>query len=226
MSTMTTNTAPKTVGPSRRALYAALALVLLSMIPGIFVPAAKPLAYIVPLVYILVERKRVGRSWEEIGIKVGSFRKDFLDNWPLFLLVAVFIQLAIVLVARAFWPDLLAHIRERVPFLSPSSLGALILTVIVIAFIEELIYRGLLQQRLNWYLNGCLAVVIASVVFGVQHFTPGKPAIVAADIATVVIDGLVFGWIFARCRNVLVSWPAHVAADLVAIAILIQSRAL
>jgi len=217
---ITMNTEIKDTGPSHRALYVALAYILLSMIPGLLVPAAKPFAYILPLVYILVERRRRGRSWEEIGIKLRGFKQDFLDNWHLFLLVAVVLQLSIPWIARLYWPDLLQHIRERVPFLTPSSIAVLIVTIIVIAFIEELIYRGLLQQRLNGYLHGFVAIVIASCVFGLQHFTPGSPAIVGADMAGVVLDGMVYGWIFHRCRNILVSWTAHVAADLVGVAIL------
>jgi len=217
----TMNTELKNIGPSHRALYVTLAFVLLSMIPGLLAPVAKPFAYIPPLVYILAERRRHGRSWEELGLKFHGFKKDFENNWHLYLLVAVVLQLPIPLIARLYWPDLLQHIRERIPFLNPSSIGVLILTIIVIAFFEELIYRGLLQKRLNWYLNGFLAIVIASCIFGLQHFTPGSPAIVAADVAGVAIDGMVYGWIFYRSQNVLVSWPAHVLADLVGIVILI-----
>ena len=209
------------VGPSRRALYVTLAFVLLSMVPGLLIPAAKPFAYIPPLVYLFVERRRRGRSWEEIGIKARTFSRDFIRNWHLFLLVVFFLQLPLPLAARVLWPALLEHIRERVPFLTPSALGALVLTIMVIAFIEELIYRGLLQQRLAWYLSGFLAILIASLVFALQHFTPGAPAVVAADLAFVFLDGVVYGWIFARCRNVLVTWSAHVAADIVGVCVIL-----
>jgi membrane protease YdiL (CAAX protease family) len=208
------------VGPSRRALFQTLAVVLLSMVPGLLIPSAKPIAYIVPLLYLLVERRRLGRSWEEIGVIARTFKRDLFHNWHLFLLVAIFLQLPLPLLAWTRWPALLQHIRERVPFLTPSSLGALVLTVVLIAFIEELVYRGLLQQRLAWYLNSFLAVFIASLVFGLQHFNPGPPAIVAADLVGVFLDGMVYGWIFARCSNVLVSWSAHVAADLVGVALI------
>jgi membrane protease YdiL (CAAX protease family) len=209
------------VGPSRRALYVTLAVVGLSMVPGLFVPAAKPVAYIGPLVYLLLERRRLGRSWKEIGINPRAFSRDLIHNWHLFLLVGFFLQLPLPLIARMGWPALLEHVRERVPLLTPSGLGALILTIILIAFIEELIYRGLLQQRLAWYLSGFPAILIASLVFALQHFTPGSFTVVAADLAFVFLDSLVYGWIFARCRNVLVSWSAHVAADLAGVAIIL-----
>ena len=215
------NTNRKYVGASHRALYVTLAFVLLSMVPGILVPAAKPFAYIPPLVYILRERRKRGRSWDEIGIKLRGIKKDFLANWHLFLIVTIVLQLPIPLIARAYWPDLLKHISDRVPLLNSSTIGPLILILIVIPFFEELIYRGLLQQRLAWYLNGFIAVVIASLVFGLQHFTPGPPAIVAVDLAGVFVDGICYGWIFSRCRNVFVSWSAHTAADLVGAALLL-----
>jgi hypothetical protein len=211
----------KYIGASHRALYVTLAFVLLSMIPGLFVSGLKPFAYIAPLVYILVERRRKGRSWEEIGIKFRGIKKDFLTNWHLFFIVAVVLQLPVPLIARAYWPDLIKHISDRVPLLSSSSIGTLILIIIVIPFFEELIYRGLLQQRLAWYINGFIAVVIASFIFGLQHFTPGPPAIVAVDLTGVFVDGMVYGWVFSRCRNVFVSWSAHTAADLVGAALLL-----
>lgn len=217
----TFSTDRKYVGASHRALYVTLAFVLLSMVPGLLVPGAKPFAYIPPLVYILRERRRRGRSWEEIGIKLRGIKKDFLTNWQLFFIVAVVLQLPVPLIARAYWPDLLKHISDRVPLLNSSTIGPLILVLIVIPFFEELIYRGLLQQRLAWYLNGFIAVVIASFIFGVQHFTPGSPGIVAVDLAGVFVDGMVYGWIFSRCSNVFVCWSAHTVADLVGAALLL-----
>jgi membrane protease YdiL (CAAX protease family) len=209
------------VGPSRRAFLQTLAVVLLSMVPGLLIPSAKPIAYIAPLVYLLLERRSLGRSWEEVGIRATSFKQDLLSNWHLILLGGIFLQLALPLLARARWPALLSHIRERVPFLTLPSLVTLVATIILIAFIEELIYRGLFQQRLAWYLSGPLAILIASLVFSLQHITPGGAAVVATDLAGVFLDGLVYGWIFSRCRNILVSWSAHVVADLVGVAILL-----
>jgi membrane protease YdiL (CAAX protease family) len=191
------------------------------MVPGLLIPAAKAFAYIPPMVYVLRERRIQKRPWEEIGIKLRGFKKDFLNNWYLILIVAIVLQFPIALAGKYFWPDLLKHISDRIPLLNSSSIGYLILIIIVIPFLEELIYRGLLQQRLAWRLNWFVALIIASVVFGLQHFTPGKPAIVAVDLAGVALDGAIYGLIFARCHNVFVSWVAHVAADLVGLAVLI-----
>ena len=198
-----------------------LAVVLLSMIPGILITGLKPLAYIATLIYIAGERRRRGHTWEEIGIKFRGFKKDLRENCLLILIGAVILQLPIPLIAKAYWPDLLKHISDRIPLLNSSSIGLLILVLLVLPFFEELIYRGLLQQRLAWYLNGFLSVVIASFIFGLQHFTSGSPAIVAVDLAGVFVDGMFYGWIFSRCRNVFLSWSAHTTTDLVGAALLL-----
>ena len=163
----------------------------------------------------------MNRSWEELGLKFHDFKKDLFDNWYLILIVAVFLQLPIVLIGKFYWTELLTHIKDRIPLINSSAIGYLILIILVIPLLEELIYRGLFQQRLSWYLNGFVAVLIASFIFGLQHFTPGKSVIVAVDVAGVVVDGMIYGLIFARCRNVFVSWTAHVAADLIGLAFLL-----
>ncbi len=217
----TDNTNRKIIGASHQALYVTLAVILLSMIPGIFISGLKPLAYIAALVYISGEHRRRGHSWEEMGIKLQGFKKDLRANWHLILIVAVILQLPVLLIASAYWPDLLRHLSDRITVLNSPAVWLLILVLLVIPFFEELIYRGLLQQRLAWYLNGFLAVVIASFIFGLQHFTAGSPTIVAVDLAGVFVDGMFYGWIFSRCRNIFVSWSAHTAADLVGAALLL-----
>ena len=216
------NTGRKYIGASRRALYVTLAVILLSMIPGVFISGLKPLTYIAALVYIAGEHRNRGHSWEEMGVKLRGFKKDLQANWHLILVVVLVLQLPVPLIAKAYWPDLLRHISDRIPLLNSSSIGLLILVLIVIPFFEELIYRGLLQKRLAWYLNGFVAVVIASFIFGLQHFSSGSPTIVAVDLAGVFVDGMFYGWIFARCRNIFVSWSAHTAADLVGAALLLS----
>ena len=209
------NTDRKYVGPSHRALYGSSCLYSLEYCTRVTHFQSKAICLHCTFGFYSTRTAKMGASWEEIGIKFRNIGKDFISNWHLFLLVAVILQIPIPLIARRYWPDLLQHIRARIPFLSYSSIISYLLTVIIITFFEELIYRGCLQQRLNWYLNGIVSVIIASIVFGLQHFTPGKPAVVAVDMSLVAIDGIVYGWIFARCKNVLVSWPAHVIADIV-----------
>jgi uncharacterized protein len=217
----TDNNSQKHKGASHKALYVTLAVVLLSMIPGIFIPGLKPITYIAALIYISGEHRNRGHSWEELGLKWRSYTKDLKANWHLILIVTILLQLPIPLMAKTYWPDLLKHISDRIPLLNNSSIWPLILILLVIPFFEELIYRGLLQQRLAWYLNGFLAVFIASFIFGLQHFTSGPTAIVIVDLAGVFIDGMIYGWIYTRCRNVFVSWTAHTVADLVGVILLL-----
>ena len=86
---------------------------------------------------------------------------------------------------------------------------------------EELVYRGMVQQRLNWFMGAAPAILLASLVFALMHWTPGDPAIVAWDVGFVAIDSILYGAIFARGNNLWVAWLAHWAADLVGVALLL-----
>ena len=59
-----------------------------------------------------------------------------------------------------------------------------------------------------------------ALLFGLMHIAPGKPAIVAVD----VVEGLIYGAIFARGRNLDVFWLAHFAADVAGLGLLLLLR--
>ena len=65
---------------------------------------------------------------------------------------------------------------------------------------------------------------MVALLFGLMHLAPGKPAIVAVDVLGVVVDGLIYGAIFARGRNLYVAWLAHFAADLAGLRLLLLLR--
>jgi membrane protease YdiL (CAAX protease family) len=54
-----------------------------------------------------------------------------------------------------------------------------------------------------------------------MHWAPGKAVVVFTDLAFIAIDGVIYGAIFARSKNVFVSWLAHFTADVVGIVLMI-----
>lgn len=212
----------KKKGTKQRFLYEVLAVLVITVGLAYISPQLKQIAYVVPLVYVLVERKRRHRSWSEIGIQFKNFGKDFVANWYLFVIVAIIIQFVALFIAKLYWPDLLNHILGRLPSLNIGSLDSTIAIIIIVTFMEELIFRGLFQERLSWYVGQAPAILIASIGFGLVHYSQGPFSIVATDIALVILDGIFYGLIYARCRSIFVSWTAHVVADFVSLAILLS----
>lgn len=82
---------------------------------------------------------------------------------------------------------------------------------LVVAPVEELLFRGVIQGRLREERGPWLAVVIASALFALMHL-PGLTGSISGRL--VVLLGLfavsvVFGWLYERTGNLLVPWAVH-----------------
>ena len=133
-------------------------------------------------------------------------------------------QLLIPWMSRLWWPEYLQHILGRLPW-SPRTGAAAFFSFIALTaistFVEELVFRGFIQERLSWFFPQAAAIVGASILFGIMHWTPGNPIVVFADISAVIVDGMFYGAIYVRSRSVLVSWTVHFFSDIVGLAMLL-----
>jgi len=81
---------------------------------------------------------------------------------------------------------------------------------------EELLFRGLLQQLAEGYVNPWWALLISSLAFGAAHWVSTTYAVVT----TVV--GLYLGWLWMTLDNLLVPILVHGLYDLVALALILS----
>jgi uncharacterized protein len=179
----------------------------------------KQLVAFIPLAYFFIDKILRKRTWRDIGFSRKNILKDVANNWYFILVVAVVIPILLTLVTKESYPQLFEHIKNRLP-LDMSKPDKLIITILAATFGEEIIFRALFQQRLNWFMKTPIAIAIASLVFGLIHYSAGNTTIVVFDILSVVVDGVFYGVIFARTNNVYVSWIAHFLADFIGLAVL------
>ncbi len=187
-----------------------------------FVPTAKTLFALIPIVYLLIERRLRKRTWNDLGFTVRTFGADLRANWILFALTGFLIQPLTVLWAKAYFPEFLAHIQARLPFESGIGWGVLLPLLAVSLLGEEMTYRTLLQGRLAPFIGVPAAVGVGSVLFGLAHFAPGVGIIVAVDIGLIIVDSILYGIMFARRNNLLVVWLAHLLGDIFGLLVLIS----
>jgi membrane protease YdiL (CAAX protease family) len=83
-------------------------------------------------------------------------------------------------------------------------------------------HRTLIQGRLTPFIGTTVAIAVASLVFGISHYSPGPFEIVAVDISSIVFDSILFGIIYARSNNIIVSWAAHLLGDILGLVFLIS----
>ena len=186
-------------------------------------PQFKLLFVLLPIAYLLIERQIRQRTWADLGFKFDTFGKDLRATWFWFVLVGVISQPAWFLIERAVMPEVVDHIVERLPF--PPTAGGLFVYAIPLAIAligEELTHRTLIQGRLTPFIGSAAAIAVASLVFGLSHYSPGPFAVVALDVSSIVFDSILFGIIYARSNNIIVAWAAHLLGDLLGLLCLIS----
>jgi membrane protease YdiL (CAAX protease family) len=201
---------------SRRVLYETVLILVLTFIAQFLGQGLRALFVFVPLAYFFIERRRRGRTWVEVGFNFRAIPRDVAANWLIIFLVSIIIQFLVVWAAKALLPAYIDHVISRLPFTVGQTMNYLPF-LLVATFAEEISYRALFQERLSWYIPTAVAIGIVSVVFGITHWTTGALVIVLIDVLLVIVDGVIYGIIFARTKNVFVSWIAHFLADLFAL---------
>ena len=188
-------------------------------------------AYIMIVIFAVGGLRRYGRPWIELGIKPG-FIADLRSVWYLAGLDAVVFQLLPPTVGIAFLagygPQLVNHISGRLPLdissgAALTSVGTLLVVALALTLVEEIVFRVTIQQRLSFAIGTPAAIVVTALLFGLTHAvgTTGSPQVLLADVAGVALDGALFGLIYARTRNLALTWMTHYAADVVGLVALL-----
>lgn len=96
---------------------------------------------------------------------------------------------------------------EMMPLLVHNNFLQLVLSVFVMAVLpavgEELIYRGVLQTRIQQATgNRHFAIIITAIIFSAMHFQP-------VDLLAIAFMGIVLGYVFVYSGNIWLSIALH-----------------
>jgi len=188
-------------------------LAIIVILPGDFL--FHPLSAILVLVWAWLSRT----PWPDLGFVRPK-------SWLRTLALAIVFGAAFKLVMKALVMPLLGApaINRAFHFLVGNAAalpGILFLVIVGAGFGEETVFRGYLFERFGKLFGTSawaktLTILITSTLFGVIHYP--VQGLAGAEQATIV--GLVFGTIFVLRREI---WPliiAHIAFDLMAVAII------
>ncbi len=205
---------------SKSVLFETILVTAVTLLGMWFVPTAKMLFALIPIAYLLVERRLRKRTWADLGFSIRTFWRDLRANWLLFALVGFVMQPVTALWAKAYFPEFLAHVQARLPFESGIGWGVLLPLLAISLIGEEMTYRTLIQGRLAPFIGIPAAVGVGSVLFGLAHFAPGAGIVVAVDVGLIMVDSILYGVIFARRNNLWVVWLAHFIGDVLGLLVL------
>jgi membrane protease YdiL (CAAX protease family) len=153
-------------------------------------------------------------SLEEFGIRFHDLKKGIRENW--FLIIApIVIVMPFAMVVQWIYPSLTEHIINRVPIdLSANPLIVMPLLIIIVPLLEETLFRGFLQRYTAFFAPKTVAIVFASMVFALFHWSSGEALIVALDLLFIFIRGCIYGLIYMRTENALISFIPHALVNL------------
>jgi membrane protease YdiL (CAAX protease family) len=218
----TTTSLPKTRHDS--SWWEILLVMVVSLAISLLFPGLKIVGVLIPVAYLIVERRLRKRTWSEVGFNLRAFPRDLLHNIGWVLLVGVGIQALSVFGSYLLLPEYASHILARLPFGTRTFDDKVLSALLVATLGEEIIYRALFQKRISAFLPVPVAIGLSSLVFALMHYAPGPALIVFADLALIVVDSVIYGIIFARSNNVFASWAAHFLADVVGIVFLLALK--
>lgn len=187
-----------------------------------FLSAYKTIFALIPLVYLLIERRLRNRSWSDLGFKFCTFWPDLRANWFWFVLVGFISQPLVVMLTKFWFPAYLDHVIERLPFNEGMGLVLILPMLAASLVLEELTYRTLIQGRLTPYFGAPLAILVASILFGFAHYANGPFWIVFIDVGMIIVDSIQFGIIYKRSGNIVVTWSAHLIGDVLGLIVLMS----
>lgn len=174
----------------------------------------------IPVIYLLIEKRKRHRSWSDIGFNIKNVESDARINWHWILLVGVISPLLTFHIGKYCIPGYIDHVKSRLPMDIKVIIPAII-TITIGTFLEEIIFRGFVQGRLEWFISPLKAIIISAILFAFMHYSHGSIAIVIFDMFGVFIDGMLLGIIFKRTKNIFTSWIGHYLSDLIGIVCLL-----
>lgn len=106
--------------------------------------------------------------------------------------------------------------------MSPLSLvTACVVFAAVNGFVEEVLFRGVIQQHLTRVIGSWAAVVTQALAFGILHLNGYPYGPVGVVLAAVY--GLLLGALRLRSGGLLAPWVAHACADAVIFVLIVQT---
>lgn len=95
---------------------------------------------------------------------------------------------------------------------TPQSLGLALLTVILLApLVEELLFRGLLQNYLRTQVGSRAAILLSALIFALFHFSPSQGLGNITIGFSLFTLGIYLGFLYERQQSLLASLGLHMS---------------
>lgn len=144
-------------------------------------------------------------------------------DWKVILLVLTPIISALIcyVSAKLFVPEFLEHLAGRTDFLSFDKIAIMVVELIVAALGEEIAWRGFFLNQLSKKISFVPSLLISACLFAICHISAGSVVVVIYDLLFIVIDAILYGLVYKKTNNIIVSTISHFSANLFSVLIIL-----
>ncbi|MDZ7724939.1 MAG: type II CAAX endopeptidase family protein [candidate division KSB1 bacterium] len=167
----------------------------------LFLLAGELFIIIPALLFVLRTRHSLLKAFRIKPVKPRKLFATVLFFVPIYILTDELDRLVM-----HFFPlpeELQRAITEMVTFTSlPQTLLLIFTGVFIAAIVEEMLFRGLFQQSLEYYRDPAIAIVLSAVLFAILHFNPWTSL-------QILVLGLILGYVTWKTRSILPAVILH-----------------
>jgi len=189
-----------------RILIVIIALILFS-IPQYFIPSGLIIGsllstLLITIFSILVLAKRAGSDYKVFGLQLDKFAIiDFIKGF----IIVILINLSFVLIGLLFGHTIRLH--ENFINFDYKVLSFYSVLIFIMAFSEEIMFRGVIFQSIRERFGDIIAIVVLSIFFSLAHYF--NPNISTMGLLNIVIAGVMLSVLYITTESLWLPISVH-----------------
>lgn len=166
------------------------------------------------ILYLFIENKRNKGKMEDIGFIPKNILSDIKKYWWL-ILIPVVSGIVSISLFKFVLPEIYVYASDTKPMLSFGNLFLQIPKLLILAFAEEIAFRGFFQTKLCDITKPIWAIIITSLFFAIGNFSAVSITGLIYTSFFIFIDNIIYGVIYQRTKNIYSCTISHFLANVI-----------
>ena len=181
---------------------------------------ALSLTVLFSILYLFIENKMNKGKMKDIGFIPKNILSDIKKYWWLILLPVVSCIVSIILI-KFVLPEFYLNVLDKRPTVSFNNTFLQLPKLLILAFVEDIAFRGFFQTKLCNITKPIWAIIITSLFFAIGNFPGGSISAFILILFFIFIDNIIYGVIYQKTKNIYSCTISHFLANLIGVFILL-----
>jgi membrane protease YdiL (CAAX protease family) len=166
------------------------------------------------ILYLFIENKMNKGKMEDIGFIPKNVLSDIKKYWWLILIPVVSCIVSVSL-SKVVLPEFYLYLLDFKPTLSFDKSFLQIPKLLILAFAEEIAFRGFFQTKLCNITKPIWAIIITSLFFAIVNFSGAISSVLIYILFFIFIDNIIYGVIYQKTKNIYSCTISHFLANVI-----------